>query len=147
MTQYPDTLEFLPLFFLPQRIRAIRKLIITWRFRGLPPVGNHPDALEGEKEIEEIRNVSWTIIWRNIAAMQSLKTLEVRMDVIPALWKHLDPEIARVLLEPIRNVTAPETFVLTLPFLQKGGNVESIDDWDSLPCKIQKVHTDYFVEH
>jgi hypothetical protein len=90
--------------------------------------------------------------------MQKLQNLHVKLDVRDAWWGSFDPEFARVLLDPIRKVTTPETFILTLLFppdvinrlliksWSTDKNWDDADPWEQLPCTIQKVGSDFFYE-
>jgi hypothetical protein len=48
--------------------------------------------------------------------MQNLRKLHVRLDIVPLFWQGLNAESTRVLLEPMREVTGPEEFILIFPF-------------------------------
>jgi hypothetical protein len=75
--------------------------------------------------------------------------LHVRLDIVPLFWQSLDAESARILLEPIRDVTGPEDFMAILPFLamsqrkpkvnfrwSAGDGWQGVDPWERLPCMI-----------
>jgi hypothetical protein len=90
--------------------------------------------------------------------MQNLQNLHVKLDVRDAWWGSFDPKVARVLLEPIRKVTTPETFILTLPFppgvasrlrinsWSADKNWKGADPWEELLCTIHRVGGDFFYE-
>ena len=86
--------------------------------------------------------------------MVGLRELHVKLCVCDT-WATLNKEAASYLLEPIKQVTRPEVFTLTLPFppMYKGmqpvvhrgswaanNGWEGSDPWDDLPnCTIQRV--------
>jgi hypothetical protein len=84
--------------------------------------------------------------------MQNLRKLHVRLDIVPLFWQSLNAESARILLEPIRDVTGPEEFILILPFPAMDERKpaikfrwsavdgwQGVDPWEGLPCRIQRV--------
>lgn len=158
-THDADILEFLPLLFLPQRIDKIKSLAFTWRFQRYPPIGRYVNPEESYKEDQDARRASWTIVWHQIASMQNLKCLSVKLNVRDAWWGSFDPESCDMLLEPIKKVTRPDTFILTLPFpadstsrlrinsWSADKDWKGVDPWDDLQCTIQRVDSDYFYEH
>lgn len=154
-THDPDALEFLPLLLLPQRINTIRSLIFTWRFRRYPPYVHPPESY---REDQNLREESWTSIWNHIASMQNLQNIHVKLDVRDIWWGSFDPQVADMLLEPIRKVTTPKIFSLTLPFpsdvtnrfrinpWSADKNWKGTDFWDELPCIVKRVSHEFFYE-
>ncbi|KAH8585659.1 hypothetical protein B0O99DRAFT_696262 [Bisporella sp. PMI_857] len=144
-------LEYLPLLLLPQRISTIRSLRFTWRFQRYPPLEDHLDPEVTSRSDQELRRLSWVTIWSHIAAMPHLQTLQVKLDVYDVWWGSFNEESARILLNPIRAVTTPETFILSLPFppdttdqfrvhsWSAARGWKGVDPWDELPCTIRRT--------
>ncbi|KAH7342628.1 hypothetical protein BKA65DRAFT_294953 [Rhexocercosporidium sp. MPI-PUGE-AT-0058] len=153
---YPTTIEFLPLTLLPQRVDTIRNLRFSWDFWGPPPFsesfwrGRCSDS--GLITLRK-RQRAWLNIWRIMAAMTGLRQLYVKLNVDDR-WEAISLDNATELLEPIKQVTQPNHFVLSLPFPAMYENMpppvlsgrwvakgwEGSDPWDNLSnCKIQRV--------
>lgn len=150
-------MEYLPLTLLPQRLNAIRTLRLSFDFDGPPPINfdpywppsspNHVMTFSNRQKI-------WQNIWRILAAMTGLHQLDVHLRVDYA-WDYLNRESAAEMLGPIKQVTRPNDFVLSVPIpavyegmplphprvLWAARNVwEGSDPWDDLPdCKIRRV--------
>jgi hypothetical protein len=86
-----------------------------------------------------------------IAPMQILQDLRVRLYANGLFWGSLNKENAKILLQPIREITVPENFTLTLPFLamDSGKSMvitpwpavegwQGVDAWYELPCTIRR---------
>lgn len=148
-----DVIEYLPLVLLPQRIYAIRSLRFKWGISDYPPF-EVPAGYEGPIWDEfACRHDRWETVWHNLAMMRNLRSLCVRLVVSPHFWGTLNRESARLLLKPIINVKATESFILILPFpaMREGmqpvnispwsakNGWEGVDPWDELPCTIRRI--------
>lgn len=145
-------MEYLPAILLPQRIDSITSLRFFWLLVGYPPLPP-PEGSSGDVREEWVRRqASWNNVWYNIASLRSLRTLEVHLEVVPPYWQIINEQNIRVLLEPVRQVTKPETFVLKLPFQAMDGRRPAwnfpwsavngwhgADPWEELPCTIQRI--------
>ncbi|CAO2651865.1 Nn.00g001480.m01.CDS01 [Neocucurbitaria sp. VM-36] len=105
------TLNYLSYYFLPQRLTQIRNLNIYWELDSFQyflmtqlfdPVLDH-----------------WFESWNALSKMTGLRHLQITLDfrygnwsdTYETLWKERGEE----LLEPIKRITAPRDFVITLP--------------------------------
>lgn len=148
---------YLPSLLLPQRIKSLRSLRFKWTIK-FPPLGSQEGYSIEYGEEEDRRLERWTTTWDNIASLQNLCDLHVKLDVLQSGWRNINEETADVLFRPIRKVVGPDSFVLTLPFppmdtmyyYQTGR--EDVDDdtdlyadwdrpdpWNSLPCTIRRA--------
>jgi hypothetical protein len=148
-------MEYLPLALLPQRINAIRKLWFLWQLPNGPPM-ILPELSGPGMEAHLKRQKKWRKIWQIISTMAGLRELHIKLK-ITAEWATLNREAAAELLEPIKQVTRPEAFLLSLPFpaMYEGmphatarwswaarNGWEGSDPWDDLPnCMIRRVET------
>ncbi|KAL2076238.1 hypothetical protein VTL71DRAFT_1181 [Oculimacula yallundae] len=148
--------EFLPLAILPQRLNTIRTLRLTCIFLGGPPPCDMHIWEKCSKEdlrILKKRQEKWLNIWRTLSQMTGLRQLHVRLE-IGWEWEKLSHHSAVELLGPVKQVTKPDLFVLTLPFpamyegmkfRTSGGpevakGWEGSDPWDELPnCEVRRV--------
>ncbi|KAH7319503.1 hypothetical protein BKA65DRAFT_541580 [Rhexocercosporidium sp. MPI-PUGE-AT-0058] len=155
---YPPTMEFLPLTLLPQRLDTIRDLRFSWDFRGPPPFSEsfwrRAHCSDSALITIRKRQRAWLNIWRIMSTMTGLRQLYVKLNV-DETWAVLSLHSATELLEPIKQVTQPDHFVLSLPFPPMYENMppptirsrwvaksgwEGSDPWDDLSnCKIQRV--------
>jgi hypothetical protein len=148
-------MEYLPLALLPQRMNAIRTLRFLWQLPNGPPM-TFPEFSGLGMEIYLKRHKKWRKIWQIISTMAGLRELHIKLNVTTE-WATLNREAATELLEPIKQVTKPEIFLLSLPFpaMYKGmphvtirwswaarNGWEGSDPWDDLPnCMIRRVET------
>jgi hypothetical protein len=148
-------MEYLPLALLPQRMNAIRTLRFLWQLPNGPPM-TFPEFSGLGMEIYLKRHKKWRKIWQIISTMAGLRELHIKLNVTTE-WATLNREAATELLEPIKQVTKPEVFLLSLPFpaMYKGmphvimrwswaarNGWEGSDPWDDLPnCMIRRVET------
>ncbi len=152
VTLDPRVLKWLPITLLPQRIDAIRSLRFIWLLSNGPPVGI-PPGFAGPQYQELARYQDrWREIWYIISTMKSLQSLYVKLEVSTD-WATLNKESAEILLEPIKQITRPKIFVLSLPFpaMKEGmapvtrwfwaarNGWEGADPWDELHCTIQRT--------
>ena len=104
------------------------------------------------KKIRTDGEASWTSIWHLIASMQNLQNLHIKLDIRDLEWEPGS-------LEPIRKVTAPNTFILDLFFppddVISGSqviswpadkSVQGVNRRAQLPCTIRRVSHDSFYE-
>jgi len=148
-----NVVRFLPLVMLPQRINSIRSLRVIWRIRRTPPLGPQVDTKEVLQRRDERRWADWTTIWHTLSTMSNLQSLHVKLQVLDFYWGYLNPESSTKLLGPIKKVTIPENFTLSLPFPAMNGavmppvayswcvgeNWEGSDPWDELPCIVERT--------
>ena len=146
-------MEYLPLALLPQRINTIRTLRFFWGLPNYPPTiipGFSGPGLEVHLKRQKI----WKKIWHIISTMAGLRELHIKLNATTE-WATLNREAAVDLLEPIKQVTKPEVFLLSLPFpaMYEGmphvtrrwswaarNGWEGSDPWDDLPnCMIRRV--------
>lgn len=135
-------MERLPKFLLPQRIAAIRSLRFHWTLPFSP----------GRLMRNDHDKLPWERIWSQISMMRGLQTLHVVLNVAPLFWSSLNRESTETLLPWIEKVTAPKTFILTLPFPVMVGKApkslfpwavdegwEGVDPWEKLPCTTERL--------
>ena len=144
---------YLPSILVPELANSIRSLRFIWDRLTTPPLG--PRSGSDTQQVEDIeRQDRWTKIWHNIAGMQNLQELEVMLQISDRSWGSLDADNARVLFQPIKQVTLPANFLLVLPYLAMSSRRtlithsgpladrrNSIDLWVALPCDIQLVES------
>ncbi|KAI9845111.1 MAG: hypothetical protein M1838_001900 [Thelocarpon superellum] len=118
----PDCLERLPRLLLPQRMHAIRRLRFTWHLSEPPFCGG-----------SRYKDTVWTIIWQVLASMKGLRELQVELQ-IACVWRMHWLTQERKLLEPVKAVTTPDVFELTLPFTIEARDITLRE----LPCIIQQ---------
>lgn len=149
-------MEYLPQTLLPQRLDTIRTLRFSLSFSGPPPVnmsywlGHCSD--EDLKALRK-RQEAWLNIWNVISAMAGLRRLHIKLFVNQE-WATFSQDSAAELLKPIKQVTQPDLFLLSLPFpaMYEGmppttegpgaakNGWEGSDPWDDLPnCMIRRV--------
>ena len=110
-------MEYLPLALLPQRLNTIRFLKVSCDFSGIPPLDLPYWAQyfsEEDLRVVTKRKEKWQKMWRIIAGMEGLQRLHVRLLVNDG-WYTLNRESAAELLEPVKQVTRPQSFVLSIP--------------------------------
>ncbi len=158
---------YLPSLLLPQSIDAIQTLHFNWI--DLPSHISTLLRFEGKEDVQATLTypTAWTAIWRNISAMKGLQTLLVDLNVgrggWSRSWGNMNETTAEELLAPIKEVTRPSTFILSLPFPQMDNSVaqreirdqdftvyeytlgvhgdwHGIDPWDALRCTIRRTH-------
>lgn len=84
--------------------------------------------------------------------MKGLQTLNVKLDVYDDVWGSINKVTAKRIMAPIKEVTAPKTFILSLPFPAMDGTApkanlpwtitegwDGVDPWDELPCTIWRT--------
>jgi hypothetical protein len=136
-TAHRDHIEYLPRFLPKSRIDTIHSLRFVWPIWGGPPLQT-PNYLP-EKGLDH-KYKFWVTTWANIANMEGLRVLRVRLRVYPPSWEKLSTSDTTDLLEPVRRVTVPKTFDLIVPFNVTGDD-ERFEPWKSLPCKIHKCES------
>ena len=95
---------------------------------------NDPESEATQEEQDQLM-LPWTLQWKNLAAMEGVRELRVRIIVPPkerACW--LEEQMS--LLEPIKEVTKPTKFVLILPYADPSENESALKE---LPCEIQRA--------
>jgi hypothetical protein len=116
---------YLPSILLPQRINSIRSLLFEWSPESSMlsrPVGLQPDYPADVQEEDQVQRGRWTTTWHVIASMQSLQDLHVNLYRNFHSWgSSLNVESAKILVQPITEVTGPERFTLNLCFPAKNG--------------------------
>lgn len=130
---FPNTnyLIVLPRHLIPLHFNAIRSLNFTMRLEKLCPIytdfypSDHGDQLK----------ILWASQWKNIASMERLRELRVRMKV-PFRWRGVWIREQILLLEPLKQITRPKVFVLTLPFQDPAEKESALEE---LPCQIQRA--------
>jgi hypothetical protein len=104
-------------------------------------LGPQPDYTAEGKEIARVNQDHWVTIWHTIASMQNLKDLCARLLVNGIFWRDLHTECAKVLLQPLREVTRSEIFMLALPWAMVLWSVaerrQGVEPWEELPCEIR----------
>jgi hypothetical protein len=150
----PAVMEYLPLALLPQRINAIRTLRIFWQLPNTP-FATLPEFSGPGREVHLKRQKKWRKIWHIISTMAGLRELHIKLNVTTE-WVTMNREAAAELLEPIKQVTKPDIFLLSLPFLAMcevphttvrwiwatSNGWEGSDPWDDLPnCTLRRVET------
>ena len=128
-----DIIQFLPDLLLPRHMHTIRSLRFTWHNLTAPPP--FPDARVDPRKY----HVVWNTIWHNLASMEGLRDLHVKLVVTARLWENLSEEKTRDLIAPIMEVTRPKHFILSLPFRENLRDGEKVDLWSELPCTIRRV--------
>lgn len=153
MSDCYDTMQLalLPFTLLPQRLNTIRSLKLHWVLYNHPPLPLPPGC--SGPSYQELANcqIKWETQWQIISAMQNLDNLEVEL-MITFEWNTLNKESAEILLAPIKRVTRPKNFVLSLPFPAMAEGMtpvsfpyeatkgwEGSDPWDDLNCTIRRV--------
>ncbi|KAH6717536.1 hypothetical protein BKA61DRAFT_288403 [Leptodontidium sp. MPI-SDFR-AT-0119] len=151
----PAVIEYLPLSLQPQSLNTIRTLRFVWELLGntVPPTVIH-DYPQSLLHIQVMHQEKWRKIWDIISAMEGLHELHVKLFVCDYTWANLNKDAAAYLLEPVKQVTRPELFTITLPFppMYEGmppevrgswralNGWEGSDPWDDLPnCTIQRI--------
>ncbi|MCJ1261667.1 hypothetical protein MMC22_001533 [Lobaria immixta] len=130
-----DHLLTLPELLIPPHFNAIRFLNIT-----LPLEEKCSMFVEVffERFSEDVRDwlrVPWLDVWENIASMEGLRELHVQMTV--PLRRRSDWVRDQIsLLEPLKVVTRPKVFLLTLPFRDPAEDESFLQE---LPCQIQRA--------
>lgn len=77
----------------------------------------------------------WTEVWYNLSQMQGLEDLHITLLLSGRKWESLTHENATAVIEPIKAVTKPKLFELTVP-----DNIGANDSpWTSLPCYIKTI--------
>jgi hypothetical protein len=109
------------LIFLPEhlplpRLNMIRKLRVRWTIRALPFL-RRPNSPKSYAYKEETAN--WIKAWNILAHMEGLEDLyvvlgEMRPQV--TIWERGWLELEDTLLEPVKMVVRPSSFVLVLPY-------------------------------
>lgn len=129
ITSSPDVIEFLPRLLMAPRINTIRYLCFQWRVAGAPPVlqrGGY--ASKGDRR----RNKIWVRMWENLAAMEGLEELRVKLWFSDQSWENLPTADINRLIEPILAVRAPRIFELSLPMHQQPES----SPWAALPFQV-----------
>lgn len=151
----PAVIEYLPLSLQPQLLNTIRTLRFVWELLGntVPPTMIH-DYPQSLLHIQIKHQEKWRKIWGIISVMEGLHELHVKLFVCDYTWANLNKDAAAYLLEPVKQVTRPEVFTITLPFppMYEGmppeargswralNGWEGSDPWDDLPnCTIQRI--------
>lgn len=129
----PDTryLLDLPKLLIPPHFNAIRSLNFTLRLQKKCPI--LIEALS-KHDRDQLR-ISWASQWTNIALMEGLRELYVQMTApnnVRDAW--IREQIS--LLEPLKAITRPKVFVLTLPYLDPAENESFLQE---LPCQIRRA--------
>ena len=130
LTSAPDCILSLPHFLLPARIEAIRTLRFEWMM-AKPPfwIGGDHERKFREHERE------WHDVWRALASMRHLRSLHVKLIadtglLVDSPWRMEAERIFR----PVAAVTAPEDFLLLLPWLGGEGGEDAA--LEKLPCRV-----------
>ncbi|KAF1918433.1 hypothetical protein BDU57DRAFT_198807 [Ampelomyces quisqualis] len=112
--EYP-TVHFLSYYFLPQRLAQIRDLHIHWQLDGLAylPMYN----------LEPRRAEYWFSPWSSLIRLTGLRRLRIYLDYSQVFWYGVvDHEFwnktAVQLLRGAKEITAPSTFVVSIPSSQ-----------------------------
>ncbi|KAH7403592.1 hypothetical protein BKA64DRAFT_777224, partial [Cadophora sp. MPI-SDFR-AT-0126] len=109
--------EYLPLTLLPQRLNTIRNIRFRLNFNGPLPTNLGFWRSFCDKENLRIltkRYEKWQNIWHIISSITGLRQLHVTLCVGRG-WAAINQEGAAELLRPIKQVTRPDVFVLTIP--------------------------------
>lgn len=112
------TLLYLPYFILPQHLAHLRRLYIHWN---LSPAG------EGESDtgLANETKIWWDECWRFLATLQGLNELLVKFQCRDGErrrgeWEALQSGLGEV----VRRVKVRRRFVVVLPFLGRGEEVD-----------------------
>lgn len=107
---YP-TGGYLPYFLLPQRIAQITRLTIDWDL-------DRHQAFQVSLTSAPHRD-DWYRTWDVLGRMTGLRRLHMRFYFFLDLWQQCYGDFwennGKELLEPIKKVTSPKDFVITLP--------------------------------
>ncbi|KAJ4376161.1 hypothetical protein N0V83_001442 [Neocucurbitaria cava] len=114
------TIDYLSYYLLPQRLTQIRDLYFYWELDNYL-YGSLASVLEGGFN-------QWFQSWDVLSKMAGLRHLNIRLsfrlsrhiDFYDALWKGKGQEI----LEPVKRVTAPREFVITLPDIRCSTDID-----------------------
>lgn len=132
---FPNTscLIKLPKLLMPVTFNAIRLLNITMPLdkKCLLLVELLPRVVRDHVEL------LWTTQWTNIAFMEGLRELRVCLTV-PRCWRSDWIREQVTILEPLRTITRPKVFLLTLPFRDSLENESAIQELH-LPCEIRRA--------
>ncbi|KAH8816613.1 hypothetical protein F5884DRAFT_228449 [Xylogone sp. PMI_703] len=145
-------IRYLPWILLPQRFNSIRSLHLKWTIFFGPPlpssrtIPTRPETshsmtqyIQRTMDRENDRYNNWVEVWNTLAVMQNLEDLHVAL-LLPVFegesWAR---ETALKLTIPIKQVTRPKHFILSLP-LARLEETEGIDPWEELPCTVVRKH-------
>lgn len=154
-----NLIELLPSLLPSQRLNAIRHLRFTWHNPSMSSKNWFPGPLRiredgpeaGRDDAMRARKSRWTTVWRNISNMQTLQHLHVKISLNEYFWRTLSAQEAGDVLQPMRSITKPQVFILTIVWpdiaeegLDKkawAGRYDSgeANPWLGLPCTIQHV--------
>jgi hypothetical protein len=109
---YP-TIDYLHCFFLPQRLIQVQDLHIDWEIDSF--YFNHHHGITAD----QLQFAAWEKSWAAILALTGLRKLHVTLwfrwrdmlDCYEEIWKPNQ----ETLLEPVKSVTVPDSFVVVLP--------------------------------
>ncbi|KAH8724101.1 hypothetical protein GQ44DRAFT_618706 [Phaeosphaeriaceae sp. PMI808] len=111
------TLDYLSYYFRPHRLAAIRNLRIYWQIDRMPYsmiTGSLTDS-----EIPGLYSDAWRKSWDCLSRMSGLRRLDITLsyrDVYYSdFYDYIWTEKAEEWLQPIKAITAPRHFVVTLP--------------------------------
>lgn len=120
---------YLSRMFLPQRLLAVKSLSVTWYLQGDPPL---PSSAARLSKGERYKRNLWISSWHSLAAMEGLQRLEILFVFEPHSWPALKNDEIASLVAPIRSVTTPTYFHVSLPSSMKLHGTP----WESLPCLV-----------
>lgn len=130
-----DHLLTLPKLLIPPHFNAIRFLNITLPLEERCSMFVEVFFERFSKDVRDWLRVPWLDVWMNIASMEGLRELHVQMTV--PLRRRRDWVRDQIsLLEPLKVVTRPKVFLLTLPFRDPAEDESFLQE---LPCQIQRA--------
>ncbi|RMZ70413.1 hypothetical protein GMOD_00000502 [Pyrenophora seminiperda CCB06] len=107
---YPTT-RYLSHFFLPQRMEQVTNISIHWAL-------DRRQHLHASLASDRYRS-EWFRLWEALRKLTGLRRLRIKVFFDPRLWQQCHSDFwnqnSKQLLEPIKEITAPRDFVLTLP--------------------------------
>ncbi|EFQ94135.1 hypothetical protein CFE70_004912 [Pyrenophora teres f. teres 0-1] len=110
LEDYPTT-GYLSYFFLPQRMAQVTNLSIHWDL-------DHQQYFQVDL-MRERHRCEWFRSWEALSRLTGLRRLHIKLYFCLDLWEHCYgtfwTQNSRELLEPIKKITAPRDFVITLP--------------------------------
>ncbi|EDU42837.1 conserved hypothetical protein [Pyrenophora tritici-repentis Pt-1C-BFP] len=110
LEDYPTT-GYLSYFFLPQRMAQVTNLSIHWDV-------DYQQYFQVNL-MRERHRCEWFRSWEALSRLTGLRRLHIKLYFCLDLWDHCYGEFwtqnSRDLLAPIKDITAPRDFAITLP--------------------------------
>jgi len=100
---------------LHQRIESVRSLRFKWKIQNPPLDSQEHFSFEYRDEVDH-RLERWTKAWDNIASIQNLRDLHIKLGVPQRDWRNIDEETVDLIFRPVKKVVRPDLCVLTISF-------------------------------